>query len=315
MPKSKNHHYTPQCVLKGFCFSGASALLFDGQDPELGYRQKNISRIHQKFHLNTIQRIDGSEDDRPEGLFGKNVDSPLGETLLRLRECPEDQLPKTDRENIARYICGSLFRSPISKQYVDNLIDGDVWDFANAFFDLSLGVTKLTGGGPLLRGVTSFSDYFHEAIAEADYGDMMDRMVEGTLVVARPAVATEVLIVGDFPFMRYDDPRLAAEHVDVANEIWVPLDKDLAVSFLVSSFVKAPQLNVRLPKRFIRRLNFDFAQRSRFVVGSCPVQLHRAASWQIPYSERLEALQTDISEFKEGGIYREARSRAQAESG
>lgn len=271
MGQSKNHHYIPKSILRQFCFSGNSILLYDAMRPENGYHERNIDRAFQKFHGNSFKSSGGQNVDYVEKWLAKEVDDPLGRVLAAAARDLTSIFEPSSKLVLAKYMITLLFRAPRGRGY---WLDGiePYTSLSASIFDLA----KMLGA----KNFRMFDGHVPGDFAEA-LGVIIPTLVDETklgflidseLTLAVPS-GSDVFCLSDFPMMRYDDPRNAID--DIMNEYWFVLGPQLAACFVANSKLTINGSILPLPDSYVRRINFDFAMRSQFVASNCPVQLHR----------------------------------------
>ncbi len=291
---SKNHHYVPRSIIKRFCFSGNSTLLYDGRDPELGYRQRNVEKAFQKFHANTISTKDGGKSDFVEKWLAQQIDDPIAALLDNSRNDIGVIFQEESRKVLANYLATLVLRSPNTREA---LFQGNKWSLraASLLFSIIGKLSPSTVGGFFGGNVP---DDMTEAlkIAVPTFLDekTMKLFEDAQLTLCTPPNNSDVFCLGDFPLMRYDDPRNAVG--DLCHEVWFVLSPTLAACFFFKTTLDVEGRITELPRHFVRRLNYDFAMRSRFVAASCPTQLHRTVKQlgRFPEERNLEETKPEM---------------------
>lgn len=270
---SKNHHFFPKGILRGFCFEGDSTFLFDGSQPEKGVCQKNIERVHRKFHANSYKTVEGKRNDFTEFWLSKEVDDKIAKVVQRLRVPYDGRISEDDREVLVRYMLTSVTRNPSQTDAmfkllsVEGLVDG-------AMTEIGVDEATIQSKWGDVAPPENVIEYLKATWALDLPEDIVKRVLNFGLFLCRPSNDMHQFVLGDFPIMRYDN--LSTQTQQKCSEIWSVLAPDLAVSFVeFPDGNDVAEFDVLLPPAHVKKINYDFAQRSKHVISHCPVLLSR----------------------------------------
>jgi hypothetical protein len=125
--------------------------------------------------------------------------------------------------------------------------------------------------------------------------DVAELFANGIHAIARTRPNDSIFCIGDFPFVRYDDPRISDN--GLAQEFWFVLSPTVAASFVLNANLPVDGLEIHLPNPYVRRLSYDLAMRSRYVVSKCPVALLGAIKGLGRYPEERQLRKTNVEDF------------------
>ncbi|MEH6478457.1 MAG: DUF4238 domain-containing protein [Sneathiella sp.] len=261
MNKSKQHHFVPRFILKGFRNSRGELYIFDKRSPENYVKQRSIEKAFMKFNLNSFRNEDGIWNDDLERKYSMLEDAaaPIVKKIITQATIgKKPDLTKDERDIWDEFIYRQQLRSPeFFKQlgYEQKIKD----DVARAIKELEKENKPPTDKekSDVQDNPEQFLQMIRVITRSNDGGEAITALAKFGVGIAIIKLSNKSFIVGDH-FPLFTGPATSPEP-------WIPISSKVAIR---PAFGPARSEHlVELDRQQICRINETVFRNSNIVGG------------------------------------------------